>query len=136
MKFPDWIAVYGDQKYRGDCPPENMEQITFFAELRRLHPETLGLIALHPRNEGKRTHHQAQRHKLDGLSPGAPDIVIPGARTFCCELKRLDHTKSRWTDSQLEWLQAAHNAGAFVCVALGHQAALLAFNRYLVEINQ
>lgn len=133
MKFPDWIKVYGDREYRGDCPHESSEQVTFFAEIRRRHPDTWGKIALHPRNEGKRSHHQAIRHKLDGLSPGAPDIVIPGKRTFCCELKRRDHTKSTWARGQEDWLKTAHDEGAFVCVALGYEGALQAFEDYINE---
>ena len=57
MIFPEWIPVYGDTSYRGDCPPESAEQITFFGALRRTYP-ALGSIAIHPRNEGKRTHRQ------------------------------------------------------------------------------
>lgn len=135
MKFPAWLKVYGDQSFRGECPPEAAEQITVFNEIRRQHPETWGVIALHPRNEGKRTMREAARHKMDGMSPGAPDIVIPGPVSFCCELKRLDHTKSRWAENQLNWLEVAHNSGAFVCVALGHIAALEAFDDYLRAIQ-
>lgn len=136
MKFPQWIRVFGPLDHRDECPPESAEQVTFFAEIRRRYPDTWGKVALHPRNEGKRTHHQAMRHKLDGLSPGAPDIIIPGRVTFCCELKRQDHTKSVWAKDQQDWLKAAHDNGAWVCVALGYKAALEAFDEYLQETEQ
>ena len=64
------------------------------------------------------------RERIEGMVAGAPDIIIPGNPTFVCELKRLDHTKCRFQYGQLEYLEAAHKAGAFVCVALGYQAAL------------
>jgi hypothetical protein len=123
--------VYGNQSYRGDCPPESAEQITFFNWLRLQHPHTYGRIAIHPRNEGKRHHAQVTRQKAEGMTPGAADIVIPGSPAFVCELKRLDHTKSSWQDGQQNYLEAAQSLGAFTCVALGWEAARDAFNDYV-----
>lgn len=132
MKFPEWLRVYGDLDYRNKkCPVESAEQITFFNELRRLYPDSYGLIALHPRNEGKRTQNQVMRQKAEGMTAGAADIVIPGCPAFVCELKRQDRTQSHWEDGQQEYLKAAHDAGAFVCVALGHKAAIEAFNVWI-----
>lgn len=131
MKFPPGLRVYGDQKWRGKCPIESAEQITFFNWLRLQHKNTYGRIAIHPRNEGKRTANQAQREKAEGMTPGAADIVIPGCPAFVCEMKRRDHTQSGWEDGQIEYLEAAKKAGAFVCVALGWEAAREAFNEWL-----
>jgi hypothetical protein len=131
MKFPQWLRVYGDASYRGDCPKETAEQVTFFNVLRAQYPDSYGLIAIHPRNEGKRTHGQAWHHKAEGMTKGASDIIIPARMSFVCELKRLDHTKSKWEDGQLEYLEAAHNAGAFVCVALGWEPAMLALHDWI-----
>src|SRR5690625_2396759 len=103
MKFPDWLTVYGDTTWRGPCPPESTEQVTFFNWLRHVYPE-YGAIAIHPRNEGKRSHMQTQRHKAEGMVTGTPDIIIPGATTFVCELKRRDHTKSAWQKGQQDYL--------------------------------
>lgn len=131
MKIPDWLPVFGDQGYRNKkCPTETAEQVTFFNTLRREYPE-LGKIALHIRNEGKRTVQQAMRQKAEGMVTGASDIVIPGCPAFVCELKRADHTQSRWQDGQIEYLEAAKNNGAFVCVALGHKAALEALKEWI-----
>lgn len=127
MKFPNWLNVYGDIKFRGDCPSETAEAVTFFAKLRREYPDSYGLIATHIRNEGKRTFQQTIRQQSEGMTKGAPDIIIPGCPAFICELKRQDHTKSKFQDGQLEYLEAAQNAGAFVCVALGYKAAYEAF---------
>lgn len=131
MKTPDWLPCYGDITYRGKCPHEAVEQITFFARLRREYPTSYGLLALHPRNEGKRHHAQTMRQKSEGMTPGAADIVIPASIPFVCELKRRDHTKSTWQPGQQEYLQAAHEQGAFVCVAFGCDAAWQAFNDWL-----
>jgi hypothetical protein len=127
MKFPKWLNVYGDQSYRGDCPAESAEAITFFGKIRREYPDSYGLIATHIRNEGKRGFHQVARQKAEGMTKGAPDIIIPGCPAFICELKRQDHTKSRFQDGQLEYLEIAQVEGAFVCVALGYKAAYEAF---------
>lgn len=132
MKFGSDIPVYGDIDYRNKkCPTETAEQITFFNWLRREYPDSYGLIAIHIRNEGKRTIHQAIREKAEGMVSGAADIMIPGCPTFICELKRLDHSLCKWQEGQQEYLQAAKNNGAFVCVALGHKAAIEAFNEWI-----
>lgn len=135
MKLPESVPVYGDVDFRGDCPPEMVEQASFFSRLRREYPDSYGVIALHPRNEGmiKGGQFQAiQKHRIEGMSKGASDIVIPGAPAFVCELKRQDHTKSNWQDGQIEYLRAAQDAGAFTCIALGAGAAWEAFGEWAV----
>ena len=122
LPFP----VYGDPWFRGKCPTEAQEQVTFFAMLRREYPGTWGALAVHPRNEGLKSGGQfasVQRHAAEGMTKGAADIIISGRRAFVCEMKRRDHTQSAWQDGQVEYLTTAHEAGAFACVALGHQAA-------------
>lgn len=129
MKFPPNLKVYGDQSYRGKCPSETAEQSTFFNILRRKYPETYGAVALHIKNEGKRTIQQLAKMKAEGgFVPGASDIVIPGSPTMVMELKRKDHTQSSWQKGQQEYLLTAQSLGAFVCVALGYEAAIQAFD--------
>ena len=130
MKFPEWLRVYGSQDYRGDCPLEAAEQVTFFSQLRRRYPD-IGRIAIHPRNEGKRTHGQVVRHKAEGMAPGASDVVIPGNPALVIEIKRRDQTKSRWEPDQLEYLCTAQKMGATVAVALGWEAAMAAVEDWL-----
>lgn len=131
MKFSKEIAVFGDMNFRGPCPSESVEQVTFFARLRRRWPDTYGLLALHPRNEGVRHYAQVQIEKSEGMVAGAADIVVPGNPAFVCELKRRDHTKSKWQDGQQEYLLAAQQVGAFACVALGCDAAMEAFELWI-----
>jgi len=134
MKFPEFLIVYGDVNFRGPCPPESAEQITFFRKLRDEYPDTYGLMAIHPKNEGKRKGGQFQQLAMDkamGLSPGAPDIVIPLG--FCAEMKRQDHTKSKWQPGQVEYLKAVHDAGGFACVALGWEAAMEALEDWISQ---
>jgi hypothetical protein len=133
LKFPIWLRVFGDRKFRGVCPVESADQITFFAELRKRNP-ALGKLALHPKNEGKRQGAAFQilaKDKAMGLSPGASDIIIPLG--FVCELKRKDHTKSGWEPGQIEYLEAVQALGGFACVALGWEAALEAVDTWLKE---
>jgi hypothetical protein len=135
MKMPDETAfrVFGGD-YRGACPTEDMEQITFFNTLRRLYPATHGALALHPRNEGLKTGGQfaaVQKHRAEGMTKGAADIIIPGAPAFVCELKRKDPRKSQWQDGQEAYLTAAASTGCFACVAFGWEAAWEALEAWL-----
>ena len=128
MKIPEDIRVFGDVNFRDKkCPREGAEQVTFFNQIRKHHPETYGLTAVHTRNEGKKTASQVQKEKAEGMTNGAPDISIPGSPAFLCELKRRDRTICEWQPGQLPYLYAAQAQGAFCCVALGWEAAWEAF---------
>jgi len=134
MKFPAGLRVYGDLAFRGACPKEDVEQASFFGRIRREYPETWGVLALHPRNEGLLVggqFHAIRKHRAEGMTAGAPDIVIPGSPAFLCELKRQDHTKSAWQEGQQAYLAAAMAAGAFACVALGAAAAWSALAEWI-----
>lgn len=133
MKFPDGIRVFGDTAFRGKCPLEHVEQASFFNRLRKEHPDSWGLLALHPRNEGLKEGGQFStvlKHKAEGMTPGASDVVIPGRVSFVCEIKRTDHTLSSWQPGQVAYLLAAQDAGAFACVALGAGGAWSAFEEW------
>lgn len=107
---------------------------TFFNFLRKNHPK-YALVALHIRNEGKRTLSQIAREKaLGGFVTGCADIIIPGNPAFVCEIKSRSK-KAKISDEQIEYLIAAQNCGAFSCLALGYEAALEAFNDWL-KINK
>jgi hypothetical protein len=123
------VPVYGNQEWRGKCPSESVEQITFFNRIRKI--PIYGLIAVHPRNEGVRHYKQVSKEKAEGMTKGASDIIIPGNPSFVCELKRRDRTQSSWQDGQKEYLEAAKRAGAFACVALGADAAMEALEEWL-----
>lgn len=135
MIFPEGIPVYGDQKFRDKkCPKEGAEQVTFFNQLRKRYPETFGKIALHARNEGKKTLQQVQKEKAEGMATGALDITIPGNPSFLCELKRTDHTLSALEPEQEPYMLAAQAAGSFVCIALGWAAAMEAFEYWRTHV--
>lgn len=123
------VPVYGDTDWRGKCPSESVEQVTFFNRIRKI--PIYGLIAVHPRNEGVRHYKQVSKEKAEGMTKGASDIIIPGNPAFVCELKRRDRTQSKWQDGQREYLEAAQKAGAFACVALGADAAMEALEKWL-----
>lgn len=132
--LPDDIPVYGDASFRGKCPPEHIEQASFFSRLRREYPGTLGLIAIHPRNEGLKEKGQFSavlQHKAEGMVKGASDIVIPARIPLVVELKRQDHTQSNWQSGQKEYLRAAAAAGAFVGIGLGARGAWAALQEWM-----
>ena len=129
LPFP----VFGDQTFRGKCPRESVEQITFFNQLRQGFPDTYGALAIHPRNEQQLRggqHRGMIKQKAEGMTPGASDVIIPGHVTFVCEIKRQDHTQSKWQTGQIEYLTAAYEMGAFACVALGWRGAMDAFEAW------
>lgn len=137
MKIPQDIKVFGNMDFRGDCAKEDLELITFFNQLRIKYPK-LAKVAIHPDNEGLvlgTGHQQHIKQKAKGaIRNGAADIIIVGSPSFVCELKRKDHTKSQWQDGQLEFLQTSQELGAFVCVALGYEAALQAVDYWVMSI--
>lgn len=133
MKFPEWLPVYGDVSFRGVCSTEAHEQESFFRLLRLQYPR-LAAAAVHPKNEtkvmsGAHFNHICKAKKMGQLK-GASDILIMGAPSLVCELKRRDHTKSQWQSGQIEFLQASLSLGAFVCVALGADAAIEAVKNW------
>lgn len=125
MKIPPNIPVYG--KPIKSCKiPEAMHMATFFNILRRDYPE-YAKIALHVRNERQRTKYQIDKEKAQGgFVTGASDIILPGNPTFVCEMKS-QSPRAKISDEQIDFLIAAQNNGAFVCVALGYKAAINAF---------
>ncbi|HNE91926.1 MAG TPA: hypothetical protein PLV16_08770 [Agitococcus sp.] len=138
MKIPPHIQVFGDVCFMGDCPTEDAELITFFNELAKLYP-SLAKVAIHPDNEGLvlgsgHLHHARQKAK-GAIKKGAADIIICGNPTFVCEMKRQDHTKSRWQDGQLEFLEYGLKNGAFVCIALGYESALEAVKDWIKKAS-
>jgi hypothetical protein len=136
MKMHKDIKVYGNVDFRGDCPLEDAELMTFFNQLRIKYPD-IAKVAIHPDNEGlilgTGHHHHIKQKAKGAIKKGAADIIIVGSPTFVCELKRQDHTKSKWQDGQLEFLEASQKQGAFVCVAFGYLAALDALKDYLAK---
>lgn len=133
MILPPSIPLYGDPSFRGECPREELEQVSIINRIRKEFPTSYGLICLHPRNEQLLTRGQFSsviKHNAEGMCKGASDLIIPGLPTFVCEIKRKDHTKSKWQDGQREFLEASQKAGAFACVALGAVAAWEAFEEW------
>jgi hypothetical protein len=135
MKFPEGIKAFGDKSFRGKCLLETDEQKTFVRYVRRRYPKTYGALIFHVKNEGKRNPRQARWQKSEGMTKGASDIIIPAGVSFVCEFKRKDHTQSSISDDQIKYLTAAQDMGAFACIALGYDGALLAFESYLQKIK-
>lgn len=122
-QIPDYITVYGDTAYRGECATETAELIGFFRQLEKYYP-SLAAIATHIRNEGKRTKFQGYKQQQEGMNTGASDIIIPCSPPIVIELKRRNHTLSAISAKQVSYLSSAHCYGAFACVALGALGAM------------
>lgn len=124
MKLPANLTLFGTVD-KNDTASESQHAITFFNKLRREYPQ-YGTIATHIRNEGKRTSSQVQKQKAEGMTTGAADIIIPCNPPFVCELKSRS-PRAKITPEQIAYLLQAQELGAFVCVALGYEAAFEAF---------
>lgn len=133
------IEVVGDTSYRDrNCDNEDAEGVTLFAEWNR-DPELKHIPLLHIPNEKKRRTHadfkELATQKMKGaFQAGASDYVALGFPTLVIELKRKDHTKSVIDKDQIDFLVKSQNADAWVCVALGYEAAL-AFARRWYRAN-
>lgn len=115
------VKVFGDTNYRGKCPSEMAEQVSFLHLLKVEFPE-LEEITVHIENEGKRG--DAAKKKQQGMKTGASDIMIPCCPPILIELKLQDHTKSSVSAAQIGYLVRASRLGAFTCVALGASGAM------------
>ena len=125
MKIPKQIPIYG-KKIKGCKVPESAHMITFFNTLRREYPEH-AKCCLHIRNEGKRTRQQIEKEKAEGFVTGAADIILVGKPALCIEMKS-QSPSAKISQEQIDFLLSAQSLGAFSCIALGHKAAIEAFN--------
>lgn len=128
-KIPKSIKIFGDQDFRGDCPSESAEQISFLSMLEMQFPY-LARVAVHVRNEGKRSKYQGHKQKQEGLNTGASDILIPCVPPIVIELKRKDKTKSSTNLDQITYIEDAEHIGAFACYALGAAGAMAAVHEW------
>jgi hypothetical protein len=72
-------------------------------------------------NGGKRSKREAERLKLEGVSPGVPDLFIPQWRLWV-EMKREKGGKLSW--EQEDWIVYLHCQGHRVFVCHGHKDAI------------
>lgn len=136
MKFNKEIPVFGDSSFRGDCKKEDLEAMDFYSWLKFNHPEHAEFY-IHPKAEGKRTYAQVNyEKKTGGIPTSTPDGLMMHAIPFCVELKRKDHTKSKWQDGQEDKLIGLSKRGCFVGVALGADGMKEAFTKWLEIISR
>jgi len=134
-QLPDWLPVYGDKNFRGDCELEAYEQKIFVKTIRKIFPITLGKLITHIKNEGARSDSQTNHDYSMGMWPGAADIIIIAKIPFVLELKRRDPTKSCFSQESIDYLQTAKNQGAFVCCGLGFNGAWQALEAWLATVK-
>lgn len=124
------VRIYGEARLK-NAPSESLEMATFFSRLRRVYPDSYGSLAIHVRNEGKRSFSEINKMKIEGgWVKGTPDIIIPGAPSFLCELKSMK-IGSKASKEQIMYLESAISIGAFACIAYGHEAAWEAFKEWV-----
>lgn len=139
MKIPPNIPLWGDPKWRGKCPLEAVEQVSWFNRIRREYPDTYGAVATHVRNEGLKERGQFStvvKHAAEGMTKGCADIIVPARTPLVIEMKRQDASKSELSDEQIKYLRAAQSLGAYAVICLGALAAWEAFEFWIKEYRQ
>lgn len=116
------------------APSESIEQITFFNQLRKHYPE-LSKIAIHIKNEGKKSIGEAMKDKAEGLVSGAPDIMIPGSPTLMIEMKKQSKS-ARVSQNQKDYMNNAVANGAMCFVCYGWEMAWVALEKWTQRRKQ
>lgn len=123
------IKVYGDLSYRNPkTAREDSEAQTLVNQIRKRYPHVL---FMHIKNEGKKTKAQADFDRSMGMMQGASDFIFLGSPAMCLELKRKDHTLSKWQPNQQLFLIKAQDQGCFCAVAFGWEAGMQAVEDWL-----
>lgn len=127
------IKYFGDLSYRGLCPKETAEHMTFVSHVNNNYPD---LPLVHVKNEGVRTWRQAAFDKAMGsIRKGAPDIIILHKVPFVLEMKRKNPSLSDYSAEQIEFLENCSKLGCYACVAYGHEAAIEALREWLSYVE-
>lgn len=123
------ITTIKPDEFPKNAPSESVEQITFFNQLRKHHPE-IADVAIHVKNEGKRTKEQMAKDKAEGFVKGAPDIFIAGNPSLLIELKKRSK-RAKVGDNQIKYLEAASKLGAECYICYGWEAAWSALQKWI-----
>lgn len=107
-------------------PSEHAEQVTLVAWFRRTYP---GVRIFAIPNGGLRGKLTAHKLKLEGVSPGAPDLFIPEWLTWV-EMKR--QKGGSLSAHQKEWIEYLEGIGQRVIVGRGFEDA----KRQILELKK
>lgn len=119
LKSGIWVF---DSGYRGDCPKEETDQISYGLWMQHRFPNVLWFHV--PNETGTKSGPQfVEKRRRMGVRSGVSDNVIltRGINHKCAliELKRRDKTKSKVSKSQTDVLEEAIVEGHFGAIAYG-----------------
>lgn len=119
LKSGIWVF---DSGYRGDCPKEETDQISYGLWMQHSFPDVLWFHV--PNETGTRSGPQfIEKRRRMGVRSGVSDNVIltRGINHKCglIELKRRDKTKSKVSKSQNQVLEETIAEGHFGAIAYG-----------------
>lgn len=101
---------------------ESREQILFVNWMRKNYPEHK-IFAIP--NGGSRNPSEAQRMKMEGVTAGVPDLMIPSLRMFI-EMKRL--VGGKISKEQQQMIEYLRQCGYVAVVCAGAEQAKVAVN--------
>lgn len=82
-------------------------------------------------NGGKRSKREAERLKLEGVSPGVPDLYIPAWRLWI-EMKTA--SGGRVSEEQDDWIAYLKYCGDDATVCRGHLEAIATVKAFLAAV--
>jgi hypothetical protein len=139
------VRIYGDTSLRGKCNAEDGELSSFHQWVIFNYPE-FAPMCFHPANEwkpdnNKESHAHYQKMLNKGYMPRLADWIFLGANgmpPFLLEMKKKHISESLNSRDrkehfleQCELLHRQQKLGAVVCIALGFEAAKVAWIEYL-----
>ena len=108
------------------CKSEHAEQVEVVNWLHKNHP---GVRIFAIPNGGLRNKFEASRIKLEGVSPGVPDLMIPSLKLFI-EMKRVKGGVV--SPEQAEWMEYLRGCGYTAEVARGCDEAIKIIQKKLL----
>ena len=137
LELPDEVMLFGDIDYRGECPAEDSDLISFVAWLKYNWPELENCI-IHTPNEGDLPVQARMQQKKKGVLFRCPDVIVMTVPAYCMELKRRNPSKSLSSEEdrsrfreQVGVLVSMQKQGNFSCAALGLDAAKESWKYFL-----
>ena len=86
-------------------------------------------------NGGKRGAKEAYFLKLEGCSPGVPDLCVPiPNKNYHGLFIEMKYGKNKPTQYQKEWIEYLNSVGYFAVVCYGAEQAIKAIKKYISEV--
>lgn len=121
------LLVMGDSVLKDTFPSEHYEQARLVMWFRQTY-RPMRIFAIP--NGGLRSKAAAAQLKVEGVSPGVPDLFIPGLKLWI-EMKRI--RGGRVTKEQKDWIKYLASVGYVCFICSGAEDAKLQITDYIKD---